>query len=219
MLWGEAMLHMVTTMNMLPTKLLGTASSYKKLYGRKPPLSTLRTCGCIAHMRVSPESRQRKEKLELRAYCSVAVTLPRARAPGQTPPVSLRYQHEDEDEEKNENGSLAAAQLVQLEEGPNYRQVSTQVLACMRSAFRPIPRSAVAPAALRPARHGVMPHTMLLRALGATNGLHPLTTKPVVKLPPPIEGWQPLIQHNKNVLKWVLPFIKLHFQRTGAKEC
>ncbi|KAG3061737.1 hypothetical protein PI125_g24664 [Phytophthora idaei] len=52
--------NMLTTLNMLPTKMLGTASSYEKLYRRDPPLRTLRTWGCTSHARVPPESRQRK---------------------------------------------------------------------------------------------------------------------------------------------------------------
>nr|KAE8919235.1 hypothetical protein PF009_g30454 [Phytophthora fragariae] len=70
-LWGEALLHVVATLNRLPTKPLGLVSPHQKLFKTEPALDDLRTWGCIAHVRVPPESRQRKEKLEPRARLSL----------------------------------------------------------------------------------------------------------------------------------------------------
>ncbi|KAE9332414.1 hypothetical protein PF008_g14954 [Phytophthora fragariae] len=66
-LWGEAFLHIVTTLNWLPTRPLGLVSPHRKLFQNEPDLEDLRTWGCLAHVRIPPESRQRKEKLEPRA--------------------------------------------------------------------------------------------------------------------------------------------------------
>jgi transposase InsO family protein len=60
-LWGEALLHVVTTLNWLPTKPLGLVSPHQKFFKCKPRLEDLRTWGCVAHVRVPPESRQRKD--------------------------------------------------------------------------------------------------------------------------------------------------------------
>ncbi|GMF49057.1 unnamed protein product [Phytophthora fragariaefolia] len=66
-LWGDALFHVVATLNWLPTKPLGLVSPHQKLFKTEPNLDDLRTWGCIAHVRVPPESRQKKEKLEPRA--------------------------------------------------------------------------------------------------------------------------------------------------------
>ncbi|OWY90747.1 polyprotein, partial [Phytophthora megakarya] len=66
-LWGEALLHVVTTLNNLPTKPLGLVSPHQRLWKEEPMLDDLRTWGCLAHVRIPPESRQKKEKLSPRA--------------------------------------------------------------------------------------------------------------------------------------------------------
>ncbi|KAE9259956.1 hypothetical protein PR003_g34566, partial [Phytophthora rubi] len=48
-LWGEALLHVVATLNRLPTKPLGLVSPHQKLFKTEPALDDLRTWGCIAH--------------------------------------------------------------------------------------------------------------------------------------------------------------------------
>ncbi|GMF22803.1 unnamed protein product [Phytophthora fragariaefolia] len=63
----EALFHMVATLNGLPAKPLGLVSPHQKMFKTEPNLDDLRIWGCIAHMRVPPESRQKKEKLEPRA--------------------------------------------------------------------------------------------------------------------------------------------------------
>ncbi|OWY98923.1 polyprotein [Phytophthora megakarya] len=70
-LWCEALLHVVTTLNWLPTKPLGLVSPHQILHKLEPMLEDLRTWGCLAHVRVPPESRQKKEKLEPRAKLSL----------------------------------------------------------------------------------------------------------------------------------------------------
>ncbi|POM66732.1 Transposon Polyprotein integrase [Phytophthora palmivora] len=70
-LWGEALLHVVETLNSLPTKPMGLTSPRRRLFRDEPMLDDLRVWGCIAHVRVPPESRQRKEKLEPRARISL----------------------------------------------------------------------------------------------------------------------------------------------------
>lgn len=55
-----------TTLSVCVTKPL-EVSPFEALHGTKPKLKSLRTWGCIAHVRVSPESRPRKEKLMHRA--------------------------------------------------------------------------------------------------------------------------------------------------------
>ncbi|OWY96979.1 polyprotein, partial [Phytophthora megakarya] len=62
-----ALLHVVETLNELPTKSLGLVSPHEKLYGVVTKLSELRTWGCLTWVRIPPESRQRKEKLQSRA--------------------------------------------------------------------------------------------------------------------------------------------------------
>ncbi|KAE8897675.1 hypothetical protein PF005_g9560 [Phytophthora fragariae] len=71
LLWGEVLLHVVATLNALPTKPLGFESPHEKLYEVLPDLSVLRTWGCLAWVRIAPESRQRKEKLKPRARLSL----------------------------------------------------------------------------------------------------------------------------------------------------
>ncbi|OWY94637.1 Integrase, catalytic core protein [Phytophthora megakarya] len=62
-LWGEALLHVVTMLNNLPTKPLGLVSPHQRLWKEEPMLDDLRTWGWLAHVRIPPESRQKKEKL------------------------------------------------------------------------------------------------------------------------------------------------------------
>ncbi|KAE9027273.1 hypothetical protein PR003_g1565 [Phytophthora rubi] len=57
---GEALLHVVDTLNMPLTKIFGVMSPHENLYGKAPDLSTLRTWGCVAHARVPPDSQQKK---------------------------------------------------------------------------------------------------------------------------------------------------------------
>ncbi|KAE8878366.1 hypothetical protein PF007_g28573 [Phytophthora fragariae] len=71
MLWGEALLHVVTTLNWLPTKPTGLVSPHQRLFDEAPMLDDMRVWGCIAHVRVPPESRTRKDKLETRARLSL----------------------------------------------------------------------------------------------------------------------------------------------------
>ncbi|KAG6618783.1 Integrase, catalytic core protein [Phytophthora cinnamomi] len=71
LLWGETLLNVVETLNVLPTKPLALVSSHEKLYRVPPDLSVLRTWGCLSWVRIPPESRQRKEKLKLRARLSL----------------------------------------------------------------------------------------------------------------------------------------------------
>ncbi|KAG2789201.1 hypothetical protein PC129_g8907 [Phytophthora cactorum] len=66
-LWGEEYLHLVTTLNWMPTKPLGLVSTHQRLCQSESLLDDLRTCGGLAHVRVPPESGQTKEKLEARA--------------------------------------------------------------------------------------------------------------------------------------------------------
>ncbi|KAE9286144.1 hypothetical protein PF008_g26734 [Phytophthora fragariae] len=47
-LWGEAFLHMVTTLNWLPTRPLGLVSPHHTLFQNEPDLKDLRTWGCLA---------------------------------------------------------------------------------------------------------------------------------------------------------------------------
>ncbi|OWZ04852.1 polyprotein [Phytophthora megakarya] len=70
-LWGEALLHVVTTLNHLPTRPLGLVSPHKRLWKEEPALDDLRTCGCLAHVRIPPESIQKKEKLSPRVRLSL----------------------------------------------------------------------------------------------------------------------------------------------------
>lgn len=71
MLWGKALLHVVDTLNALPTKPLGLVSPHEKIKGVAPYLSVLRPWGCLPWVRISPESRQRKKKLQPRARLSL----------------------------------------------------------------------------------------------------------------------------------------------------
>ncbi|KAE9268949.1 hypothetical protein PF008_g30991 [Phytophthora fragariae] len=66
-LWGEALLHVVETLNNLPTKPLGLTSPRRRLFREEPQLEDMRVWGCIAHVRIPPESRPRKDKMEPRA--------------------------------------------------------------------------------------------------------------------------------------------------------
>lgn len=66
LLWGEAFHHSIYTLNRTPTTVLDFKSPYEMLHDRPADLSLLRTWGCIAQMRVPPESRPRKEKLASR---------------------------------------------------------------------------------------------------------------------------------------------------------
>lgn len=70
-LWGEALLHIVATLHRLPTKPLGLVTPIHKLFRSAPDVDELRIWGCIAHVRVPPESRQKKEKLQPRAKLSL----------------------------------------------------------------------------------------------------------------------------------------------------
>ncbi|KAE9342201.1 hypothetical protein PR003_g9598 [Phytophthora rubi] len=70
-LWGGSLLHVMATLNRLPTKPLGLVPPHQKLFKTEPALDDLRTWGCIAHVRVPPKSRQRKEKLAPRAQSSL----------------------------------------------------------------------------------------------------------------------------------------------------
>ncbi|GMF24208.1 unnamed protein product [Phytophthora fragariaefolia] len=71
LLWGEALLHVVDTLNKLPTQPLSMQSPHERLYGAAPDLSVLRTWGCLAWDYIPPESRRRKEKLKPRARLSL----------------------------------------------------------------------------------------------------------------------------------------------------
>ncbi|ETN12086.1 hypothetical protein PPTG_09728 [Phytophthora nicotianae INRA-310] len=151
-------------------------------------------------------------------------------APGQTPPASPRGASEDEHEESKENDSPSALQLQALED-----MSSTGVSSRTRSAYRPIPMSALdpslstpPPASVRPAvnplkvrtaRRGVKPHVVLMEALAAAHAQHPSAAMPVVKLPAPIEGWQPLVQPSKKILAKVQRYLKPNFQKKGALRC
>ncbi|KAE8911626.1 hypothetical protein PF003_g4602 [Phytophthora fragariae] len=66
-LWGEALLHVVETLNNLPTQPLELTSPRRRLFREEPQLDDMRVWGCIAHVRIPPESRQRKDKMEPRA--------------------------------------------------------------------------------------------------------------------------------------------------------
>ncbi|OWZ10539.1 polyprotein [Phytophthora megakarya] len=66
-LWGEALLHVVTTLDNLPTKPLGLVSPHQRLWKKEPMLGDLCICDCLAHVRIPPESRQKKEELSPRA--------------------------------------------------------------------------------------------------------------------------------------------------------
>ncbi|OWY92943.1 polyprotein [Phytophthora megakarya] len=66
LLWGEALLHAVDTLNVCSTSALNGKSPREFLYGKKPDLRTLRTWGCLAHAHIQYTSRQRKEKLSTR---------------------------------------------------------------------------------------------------------------------------------------------------------
>ncbi|POM64417.1 mitochondrial protein [Phytophthora palmivora] len=68
LLWGEALLHVVDTLNKLP---LGLTSPHERLYGVAPDLGVLRTWGCLAWVYTPAESRRRKEKLQPRARLSL----------------------------------------------------------------------------------------------------------------------------------------------------
>ncbi|KAE9306608.1 hypothetical protein PR003_g21197 [Phytophthora rubi] len=70
-LWGEALLHAFTTLNWLPTKPMGLVSPHQRLFDDAPTLDDMRVWGYIAHVRVPPESRTRKDKLETRARLSL----------------------------------------------------------------------------------------------------------------------------------------------------
>ncbi|KAE9022030.1 hypothetical protein PF005_g6545 [Phytophthora fragariae] len=53
-LWGGSLLHVMATLNRLPTKPLGLVPPHQKLFKTEPALDDLRTWGCIAHVRVPP---------------------------------------------------------------------------------------------------------------------------------------------------------------------
>lgn len=74
LLWGEALLHVVDTLDKLPTQLLGMQSPHERLYGAAPDLSVLRTWGGLAWVYIPPESCRRKEKLNPRARLSLLLS-------------------------------------------------------------------------------------------------------------------------------------------------
>lgn len=73
LLWGEALLHVLHTLNVLPTTSLGFVSPHSKLYGEVPYISVLRTWGCLAWVRIPPESRQRKTELTCKTEFTVGL--------------------------------------------------------------------------------------------------------------------------------------------------
>ncbi|ETO71242.1 hypothetical protein F444_12412 [Phytophthora nicotianae P1976] len=135
-------------------------------------------------------------------------------APGQTPPASPRGASDDEHEESKENEMPSALQLQALEDTS-----STVVSSRTRSAYRPIPMSALGPSHSAPPPAPVQTSVEPVGALAAAHAQHQWTTIPVVKLPAPIEGWQPLMQPSKKIPAKVQRYLKPNFQRKGALRC
>lgn len=67
LLWGEALLHVMDTVNKLPTSALNGVSPYEALYKKKPQLQDLRTWGCLVHSHIPKERTTTRDKLDPRA--------------------------------------------------------------------------------------------------------------------------------------------------------
>ncbi|KAL3670677.1 hypothetical protein V7S43_019099 [Phytophthora oleae] len=65
LLWGEALLHVVNTLNKLQTKPLGMSSPHEMLYSAGACRATY--VGCLVQTHIPVEFRTRKEKLSPRA--------------------------------------------------------------------------------------------------------------------------------------------------------
>ncbi|POM62413.1 Integrase catalytic core protein [Phytophthora palmivora] len=71
MLTATQMPNLLWDIEQATNQTFGFVSPYEKLYGVKPNLGNLRTWGCLARVRIPPESRQRKEKLQPRVRLSL----------------------------------------------------------------------------------------------------------------------------------------------------
>ncbi|KAE9170869.1 hypothetical protein PF005_g27386 [Phytophthora fragariae] len=67
LLWGEAALHIVDTLNVLPTEALRGKSPHEALYGTEPSLREMRTWGCVVHAHIPAEKTSTRDKLDPRA--------------------------------------------------------------------------------------------------------------------------------------------------------
>ncbi|ETI42584.1 hypothetical protein F443_12311 [Phytophthora nicotianae P1569] len=147
-------------------------------------------------------------------------------APGQTPPASPRGASDDEHEESKENELPSGLQLQALEDTS-----STGVSSRTRSAYRPIPMSALGPSHSAPPPAPVQTSvepvggedctawSEATRRTHGSTGRRSRSAPVVVKLPAPIEGWQPLMQPSKKIPAKVQRYLKPNFQRKGALRC
>lgn len=72
LLWGEAFLSFIHTVNALPSASLKKAMSpHEALFKKKPDLAALRTWGCLVHIHIAAESRTQKAKLTPRAAIGI----------------------------------------------------------------------------------------------------------------------------------------------------
>ncbi|OWZ02540.1 polyprotein [Phytophthora megakarya] len=71
LLWGEAVLHTVDKLNLLPNAPLRGKSPHKLIFGSTPVLRHLRTWGLLAHAYVPPETRSTRAKLDTRSTFSL----------------------------------------------------------------------------------------------------------------------------------------------------
>ncbi|OWZ14916.1 polyprotein [Phytophthora megakarya] len=71
LLWGEAALHTVDTLNLLPSTPQRGKSPHEILFGSAPVLRRLRTWVCVAHAYVPPETRATPAKLDPRSTLSL----------------------------------------------------------------------------------------------------------------------------------------------------